>query len=109
MNDEQTWQSVDDFVSAQLGTDDATLKAALAASAQAGLPEIQVSAPQGKLLHLLAKMQGAQRILELGTLGGYSTIWLAPHRLARRRRARDIAPDRKGGRRSIRLDFHRCR
>jgi predicted O-methyltransferase YrrM len=56
---------------------DAALDAALADSAKAGLPEIAVSASQGKLLHLLAKMQGARKILEIGTLGGYSTIWLA--------------------------------
>jgi predicted O-methyltransferase YrrM len=53
------------------------LDAALADSAAAGLPEIQVSPAQGKLLHLLARSCGAKRILEIGTLGGYSTIWLA--------------------------------
>lgn len=56
---------------------DEALDAALDASAAAGLPTIQVSASQGKLLHLLARMQGARAILEIGTLGGYSTIWLA--------------------------------
>lgn len=56
---------------------DEALDAALDASAAAGLPAIQVSASQGKLLHLLARMQGARAILEIGTLGGYSTIWLA--------------------------------
>ena len=77
MNTEQTWEAVDDYLSDLLGTDDDALKHALEASTKAGLPEIQVSANQGKLLHLLARMQGARRILELGTLGGYSTIWLA--------------------------------
>jgi len=77
MNSEQTWEAVDDYLSAQLGMNDAVLDRALEASAEGGLPEIQVSAHQGKLLHLLARMQGARRILELGTLGGYSTIWLA--------------------------------
>ena len=77
MNPEQTWEAVDNYLSNLLGTDDAALKHALEASAKAGLPEIQVSANQGKLLYLLARMQGARRILEMGTLGGYSTIWLA--------------------------------
>src|SRR5882724_9105755 len=53
------------------------LDAALAASKKAGLPAIEVSPPAGKLLMLLAKMVGARKILEIGTLGGYSTIWLA--------------------------------
>src|SRR5262249_19646521 len=56
---------------------DAALDAALEASAAAGLPAINITASQGKLLWLLARMQGARAILELGTLGGYSTIWLA--------------------------------
>ena len=56
---------------------DPALEQALATSAAAGLPEIAVSPNLGKLLHLLAKVQGARRILEIGTLGGYSTIWLA--------------------------------
>ncbi|MDR3402710.1 MAG: O-methyltransferase [Chthoniobacter sp.] len=77
MDSEQTWEAVDEYLSAQLGMNDAVLDHALKASAEGGLPEIQVSATQGKLLHLLARMQGARRILEMGTLGGYSTIWLA--------------------------------
>jgi predicted O-methyltransferase YrrM len=77
MNDEQKWQTVDHYLGNRLGTDDAALKDALAASAKAGLPEIQVSATQGKMLYLLARTLNARRILELGTLGGYSTIWLA--------------------------------
>ena len=56
---------------------DAALDAAIADSAAAGLPPISVTPNQGKLLQLLARMQGARTILELGTLGGYSTIWLA--------------------------------
>jgi predicted O-methyltransferase YrrM len=56
---------------------DAVLEAALRASEAAGLPAINVSPPQGKLLHLLARLIGARAILEIGTLGGYSTIWLA--------------------------------
>jgi predicted O-methyltransferase YrrM len=55
---------------------DEALEAALAASEVAGLPTIQVSPPQGKLLYLLARLQGAKTVLEFGTLGGYSTIWL---------------------------------
>src|SRR6202042_2603146 len=57
--------------------EDAVPSAALAASAAAALPPITVSASQGKLLELLARVHGARRILELGTLGGYSSIWLA--------------------------------
>ncbi len=53
------------------------LEAALEGSEAAGLPAIQVAANQGKLLHLLVRLQGARTILEVGTLGGYSTIWLA--------------------------------
>jgi len=77
MSDEQTWKAVDDYVAEQLiGADDA-LDGALRASADAGLPSIAVSPPQGKLLHLLARSIGARSVLEIGTLGGYSTIWLA--------------------------------
>jgi predicted O-methyltransferase YrrM len=74
---EKLWNRVDDFLSEVLGTSDPVLEAALRASAKAGLPAIQVSANQGRLLQLLALAQGARRILEMGTLGGYSTIWLA--------------------------------
>lgn len=77
MDNAQTWSAVDQFLTAQHGLDDATLQGTLAASQAAGLPEIQVSATQGKMLHLLARLQGARRILEIGTLGGYSTLWLA--------------------------------
>ena len=71
-----TWTAVDHYFEGHLLPADPVLEAALADSAAAGLPEIAVSPSQGRMLHLLARMQGAARILELGTLGGYSTIWL---------------------------------
>lgn len=74
---EQQWNAMDEYLTSQLLPPDTPLAAALEASAQAGLPSINVAPNQGKLLHLLAKLRGARRILELGTLGGYSTIWLA--------------------------------
>ncbi|HEY8083773.1 MAG TPA: O-methyltransferase [Solirubrobacterales bacterium] len=70
------WTEVDDYVSRLLAPHDEALEAALRASGEAGLPEIQVSPPQGQLLTLLARSLGAKAILEFGTLGGYSTIWL---------------------------------
>ena len=70
------WSEVDDYVGGLLAPHDEALDAALKASDEAGLPEIQVSPPQGKLLQLLAQSVGAQMVLEFGTLGGYSTIWL---------------------------------
>lgn len=73
----ETWSAVDRFITDLLLPADPTLDAALADSAAAGLPAISVSPNQGKLLHLLARAQGARAILEIGTLGGYSTIWLA--------------------------------
>lgn len=73
---ESIWSQVDDYLVQQLAPQDDVLDGALATSAAAGLPAISVTATQGKLLQLLARMQGAERILELGTLGGYSTIWL---------------------------------
>jgi predicted O-methyltransferase YrrM len=76
MNPSQ-WTAVDDYLCETLVTSDPALDAALAASVQAGLPAINVSPNQGKLLHLIARIHGARRILEIGTLGGYSTIWLA--------------------------------
>jgi predicted O-methyltransferase YrrM len=75
--DYEAWSAVDDFISGTLVPDDEALEAAVQASGEAGLPAIQVSPPQGMLLHLLAKAIGARSILEFGTLGGYSTIWLA--------------------------------
>ena len=74
---EDKWKAVDQYVTGLFVSSDPVLEAALDASEKAGLPSIQVSPTQGKLLHLLARAQGARRILELGTLGGYSTIWLA--------------------------------
>jgi predicted O-methyltransferase YrrM len=71
------WTDVDRYVSDRLAPADAALEAAVRASEAAGLPAIQVSAPQGRMLHVLARAVGARRILEIGTLGGYSTIWLA--------------------------------
>ena len=76
MND-KLWSKVDDYICDRLLPADAVLEAALKANAAAGLPQIDVSAAQGKFLHMLARMVGARRILEIGTLGGYSTIWLA--------------------------------
>ncbi|MFL6181981.1 MAG: O-methyltransferase [Actinomycetes bacterium] len=74
---EQTWSDVDAYITDHLGASDDILAATLRDSVAAGLPEIAVSPPQGKLLMLLATSIGAKRILEVGTLGGYSTIWLA--------------------------------
>lgn len=74
MND---WGAVDRYIGDKLLPDDPSLAAALAANATAGLPPIDISPAQGKMLHLLARMADARRILEIGTLGGYSTIWLA--------------------------------
>lgn len=71
------WRNVDDFIAAHLLGVDPALDDALAVNAEAGLPAIDVAPVQGKLLHLLARMTGAGRILEIGTLGGYSTIHLA--------------------------------
>ncbi len=73
----ERWEAVDSYVSDLLLGEDAALEQALEASAAAGLPPIAVTAPQGKLLHLLVRIQGAASVLELGTLGGYSTIWIA--------------------------------
>lgn len=71
------WADVDAFIADRLIGGDPALDAALARNAAEGLPAIDVSAAQGKLLHVLARGIGAWRILEVGTLGGYSTIWLA--------------------------------
>jgi predicted O-methyltransferase YrrM len=71
------WSAVDQYLTDALIPHDQALEQALADSTAAGLPQINVSAAQGKFLHLLALAQGARNILEIGTLGGYSTIWLA--------------------------------
>lgn len=73
---DETWTAVDEYAAGLLAPHDEVLEAALRASEEAGLPEIQVSPAQGKLLYLLAKSIGARQVLEFGTLGGYSTIWL---------------------------------
>ena len=73
----EEWTKVDEYYSSLFMAHDAVLEQALADSAAAGLPGINVAPNQGKLLFLMAKATGAQRILEIGTLGGYSTIWLA--------------------------------
>jgi predicted O-methyltransferase YrrM len=75
--DQETFAAVDAFVEATIVPADDSLRAALEAAAAAGLPAIQVSPPQGRLLQILAWLQGAKTILEFGTLGGYSTILLA--------------------------------
>ncbi len=75
--DQELWTRVDGYIEARLVAQDPALASAVAASAAAGLPPIAVSAAQGKMLHLLARLVRAARILEVGTLGGYSTIWLA--------------------------------
>ncbi len=71
------WGAVDRYFGTLLGDSDAALDAGLRAAEAAGLPSIQVSPLQGKLLHLLARACRARRILEVGTLGGYSTTWMA--------------------------------
>jgi predicted O-methyltransferase YrrM len=74
--DPSTWTAVDEYVGALCGEDDAMVQTNAAARA-AGLPAIGVSAAQGRLLELLVQIQGASRVLEVGTLAGYSTMWLA--------------------------------
>ncbi|ANH91318.1 methyltransferase [Streptomyces sp. SAT1] len=77
MSDSQLWDDVDAYFSGLLSPEDESLRAAQRDSDTEGLPQINVTASQGKLLHLLARLQGARNVLEIGTLGGYSTIWLA--------------------------------
>jgi predicted O-methyltransferase YrrM len=77
MTPQETWNAVDHYVSGLMMPPDPVLDAALADSAAAGLPPINVSPVQGRFLMLLARSHGARSILEIGTLGGYSTIWLA--------------------------------
>ncbi|MEU4995008.1 O-methyltransferase [Streptomyces sp. NPDC021622] len=74
---QQQWTAVDHYFTDLLTPADEALTAALRDSDAAGLPQINVAPNQGKFLQLLAQIQGARRILEIGTLGGYSTIWLA--------------------------------
>ena len=75
--DKELWTNVDEYLVSILAPTDASLEAALVDSAAAGLPQINVAPNQGKMLELLARIRGSRRILEIGTLGGYSTIWLA--------------------------------
>lgn len=74
---QDTWSAVDRYVTDLLLGGDADIEQSLERSAAAGLPPIAVSAPQGRLLWMLARLARARRILEIGTLGGYSAIWLA--------------------------------
>ena len=76
MSDPQLWNDVDGYLTGLLAPEDDALSGALRDSDAAGLPHINVAPNQGKLLQLIARIQGATRILEIGTLGGYSTIWL---------------------------------
>ena len=76
MSNERLFEDVDTYINSLFATEDAVLTRAVERASAAGLPEIQLSPGQGKLVYLLAKMIGAKRILEIGTLGGYSTVWL---------------------------------
>src|SRR5690606_1863084 len=71
------WRAADDFLAETLVGHDPALEASLAAQRDAGMPEIEVAPVSGKLLNLLVRISGARRVLEIGTLGGYSTIWMA--------------------------------
>jgi predicted O-methyltransferase YrrM len=73
----ERWNAVDEYTAGLLLGEDPVLDAAVQASAEAGLPPIAVSPNQGKLLNMLVRLHGARSVLELGTLGGYSTIWMA--------------------------------
>jgi predicted O-methyltransferase YrrM len=75
--DQPTWDAVDAYVGEKAVHEDEALRLAAQDSEAAGLPSIAVTPAHGKMLHLFAKMVGARRILEIGTLGGYSAIWLA--------------------------------
>jgi predicted O-methyltransferase YrrM len=77
MDDQKRWDDVDNYFAGKLVGQDEALDGALEASAAAGLPPISVSPLQGKFLNLLARLMGAHRVLEIGSLGGYSAIWLA--------------------------------
>ena len=73
----RTWTAVDDYIVSSLFEKDPVLDAVLKANRDEGLPAIDVSAAQAKLLSLLVRIRGAKKVLEVGTLGGYSTIWMA--------------------------------
>jgi hypothetical protein len=91
---DQRWEVVDRYLANHLAPQEDSLAAAVEASARAGLPRHEVSPLQGKLLHLLTKAVGARKVLEIGTLGGYSTIWLARGLVpsSRKRTAWALAP-----------------
>ena len=74
---QELWSAIDEYITQQIVREDDALRAATQATEEAGLPQIAVAPNQGKLLFLLVRMLGAKRILEIGTLAGYSTIWLA--------------------------------
>jgi predicted O-methyltransferase YrrM len=74
---QQIWIDVENYIAEHVIAPDSALEAARAGNTSAGLPAIDVTPSEGKLLHLLARLAGARRILEIGTLGGYSTIWMA--------------------------------
>jgi predicted O-methyltransferase YrrM len=74
---QEVWTAVDEYINSLLAPSDEALDASVKASAAGGLPSIQVSPAQGKMLHVQARLVGARNILEIGTLGGYSTIWMA--------------------------------
>lgn len=74
---EATWSAVDSYLASSLKIGDAILDGVIQSSVDAGMPQIHVSPTQGRFLNLLAQMLGAKRILEIGTLAGYSTIWMA--------------------------------
>ena len=77
VDSEAAWTAVEDYLTVTLVGEDQSQVAAREGAAQEGLPAIEVSATQGKLLMLLARLRGARKVLEIGTLGGYSTLWLA--------------------------------
>jgi predicted O-methyltransferase YrrM len=77
VNADRRWDEVEEWIASRLIPRDEVLEEAVRAAERGGLPSIQVEPTTGKLLYLLARMAGAKRILEIGTLGGYSTIWLA--------------------------------
>ncbi|KSU62762.1 methyltransferase [[Bacillus] enclensis] len=74
---EKTWKEVDQYFTAKLHKKDQLMNEVMKANEEAEMPSIDVSPSQGKMLHMLVKMKGAKRILEIGTLGGYSSIWMA--------------------------------
>ncbi len=77
MANDSRWRAVDDYLAQTIVAQDAALVGALADTDAAGLPAIEVSPTHGKMLHLLARIAGARKALEIGALGGYSTIWIA--------------------------------